>query len=235
MKVLGLIPARGGSKGVPEKNIKELAGKPLIAYTIEAAMQSGVFADIFISTDDEKIAAVSKNYGIEIPLLRPAALATDTTPMLDVIRHVIDYYQKKNIQFDAICLLQPTCPFRRSSHIKEAVLLFEQNGYDSLISVQELPQKYNPHWVFIEKKPGELELFTKEKQPISRRQDLPNAFIREGSIYIFRQKTLDLYQNIYGNNIGYFLMRDESVNVDSMEDFTRALQLMSKLQSEHEL
>lgn len=234
MKILGLIPARGGSKGVVGKNIKELGGKPLIAYTIEAARQSGVFTEIFVSTDSDNIAAVSKEYGVKVPFLRPAALALDTTPMLDVIRYTVEFYQKENVQFDAICLLQPTCPFRKPSHIKDAVLLFEQGKYDSLISVQEVPQKYNPHWVFVEKQSGELELFTKEKQPIARRQDLPNTFIREGSIYIFRQNTLDQYQNIYGNSIGYYLIKDETVNIDSMEDFTRAVELMAKLQSEHE-
>src|SRR3989338_1201278 len=125
MKILGIIPARGGSKSIPRKNIKPLGGKPLIAWTIDAAEQAAVFDRIILTTDDEKIAAVGKQRGIEVPFLRPKELAEDATPTLPVLQHAVQWLKEhEQYEPDAIMLLQPTAPFRQASHIQEAVKVF---------------------------------------------------------------------------------------------------------------
>jgi len=222
---IAIIPARGGSKGVPGKNLKMLAGKPLIAYTIEAAQESNCFNDIFVSTDDKQIALLANSYGIKIPFLRPADLSNDDTPMLSVIKHIICFYQSEGKKLQTIVLLQTTYPFRTAKDIIGAVHNFAENDYDSIISVQEVPDKYNPNWTYI-KKDDTLQLFNGDVQPISRRQDLPQAFIREGSIYIFRAATIEKYDNIYGERIGFYLIRRKTVNIDTMDDFIEAERLM---------
>lgn len=224
--VLALIPARGGSKGVPGKNIKILAGKPLITYTIEAALATKQIDEIFVSTDDPKIASVASSLGIEVPFLRPPELGGDTVPMLSVIKHVSEYYSRQGKRPETIILLQPTCPFRTSQDIVEAIQIFNEGNFDSLVSVQEVPDKYNPSWVYVEEEAGNLRLFNGDAQPISRRQDLPKAYTREGSIYIFKTDTIESFGNIYGTKIGFYLLQRKTVNIDTMEDFQQAEQLM---------
>jgi CMP-N,N'-diacetyllegionaminic acid synthase len=226
-KRLAIIPARGGSKGVPGKNIKALGGKPLIAWTIEAARSSGLFDSILVDTDDQKIADAAEQAGVAVPRLRPAELAKDNTPMLDVIRYVLD----SNPGYDTIVLLQPTCPFRTADEITKGIEKFEQGRFDSLLSVTRVPDKYNPHWVFIEKENG-LALITGEKQPISRRQDLPATFIREGSLYIFSEKTVRDYNNIYGEKIGYLECEGLRINIDTPSDFEAAEEFLKSSKSD---
>ena len=140
MKILGIIPARGGSKGIPKKNIKLLNGKPLIAYTIEAALASNLDR-VIVSTDCKEIAGISKEYGAEV-IIRSFNLAEDTTPTLPVLQHVVS---KLEVEFDAVMTLQPTSPLRTSKHINEAIELFESDKeVDSLVSVVEVPHNYMP-------------------------------------------------------------------------------------------
>ncbi|MBI2055590.1 MAG: acylneuraminate cytidylyltransferase family protein, partial [Candidatus Sungbacteria bacterium] len=129
MKILGIIPARGGSKSIPRKNIKELGGKPLIAWTIEAAKKSGVFDRIILTTDDSEIAEVGREWGVEVPFMRPNELAEDHTPTLPVIQHTLAWLEdNESYEPDAVMILQPTTPFRQPHHIQEAVQLFRQSG-----------------------------------------------------------------------------------------------------------
>jgi CMP-N,N'-diacetyllegionaminic acid synthase len=227
MKLLALIPARGGSKGVPRKNLRPLAGKPLILYTVEVARASGSFAEICVSTDDPEVAAVTAAQGLPVPALRPPALAADDTPMLDVVRHVLGQYRERGTSFDAVALLQPTAPLRTVDQLKAAIDTFAAQELDSLISVVEVPAKFNPHWVYVEREPGLLHLFCGRESPIPRRQDLPPAYIREGSIYLFRTQTLDRYGNVYGKKIGFFLVTGPTVNIDTEEDFAAAERLLA--------
>lgn len=229
MKVLGIIPARGGSKGVPRKNIKLLAGKPLLAYTAESALQAKLLSKVILSTEDSEIAEVGKSLGLEVPFLRPPELALDTAPTLPVVIHAIDYLQKTGEEFDAICLLQPTNPLRRAEDIDKCIELLEKSGADSVISVMKVPHEYNPNWVYWQKENGEMVLTTGENEPIPRRQDLPPAFHREGSIYLTKTEVLLNYGNLYGKTVrGYEIDSNNSVNIDTIEDWHSAESLFAK-------
>lgn len=221
MEVLAIIPARGGSKGVPGKNIKQLAGKPLIEYTIEAALTSDCFKRVIVSTDDYEIAEISRNLGADVPFLRPKHLSTDESPTILTILNVVENLNKED--YDAICILQPTSPLRDSDTIRRALKKFISAGTDSLISVRQVPDYYNPHWVFEENSDGILQIATGEREIIPRRQDLPKAFFRDGEIYLIRIGVLLNKRSLYGNSISYL---DQStkplINIDTMADWIEA-------------
>ncbi len=168
MKILGLIPARGGSKGVPRKNIKLLGDKPLIQYTIEKALACTSLTDVIVSTEDPEIATISRNLGAQVPFLRPAGLAEDSTPSIDVVIDVLLQLKRSHINYDAVCLLQPTSPFRAQEEIEECISKFILTEADSLISVKEVPHQYNPHWVFQPYKYNFLKLFGDSRKIITR-------------------------------------------------------------------
>lgn len=223
MKILGIIPARGGSKGVPHKNRKLLGGKPLIAYTVEAGLASGEIDELMVSTDEEAIAEVSRKAGAKVPHLRPAHLATDQSPTIDTVIHTIQYYAKKSANFDAVCLLQPTCPFRTAADIQQAILTFKAQDADSLISVREVPHQYNPHWTFKANEAGFLDIATGEKNIIPRRQELPKAYHRDGSIYLVKTSVLLAQRSLYGARIAYHISENPiDINIDTMEDWAAA-------------
>ncbi|HQR31455.1 MAG TPA: acylneuraminate cytidylyltransferase family protein [Blastocatellia bacterium] len=223
MNILGLIPARGGSKGVPRKNIRLLAGKPLLAYTAEAALASNRLSRIILSTDDEEIAAVGRTCGLAVPFLRPAELALDTTPTLPVIQHAVQFLEAQGERFDAICLLQPTNPLRQTSDIDGCIELLESAEADTVFTMLAVPAEHNPHWVYFRTADGSLRLSTGEAAPIPRRQDLPPAFHREGSVYVARRDVVMLENSLYGARvIGFEIERSRSVNIDNLEDWTKA-------------
>ena len=223
MKILALIPARGGSKGVPGKNIKLLNGKPLLAYTAEVALKSKYLNEVIISTEDEQIIEVAKNLGIKVPFIRPMELAQDTTPTIDVIIHTLQWYENQNISFDAVCLLQVTSPFRTIEFLNKAIEKFIEKDSDSLISVQKVPHEYNPHWTFEVNSDGNLKIATGEPEIIKRRQELPIVYHRDGSIYITKTKVLLQNKSLYGNTITFIESDAEShVNIDTIEDWVKA-------------
>lgn len=224
MRILGLTPARGGSKGIPGKNIKIINGKPLIAHTIEQAMSSGVLDTFAVSTDDEKIAETARRYGAEVPFIRPADLATDKAPTLGVIQHALEFYRHQGKEFDAVCLLQATSPMRTAEDIRAAIAAFEAAGSESLISVIPVPHEYNPHWTFVQDKNSKnLKIATGEKEIITRRQELPQAYIRNGAVYITSVPTLLEKNSLYGSSIAYYEMSaDKHVNLDTLADWKRA-------------
>lgn len=220
MKILAIIPARGGSKGVPRKNIKVLGNQPLIAYSIESARQSKLLTEFVVSTEDEEIAKITKQYGAKVPFMRPIELSQDNTPTIDVVKHVINEYEKQNHFFDAVLILQATCPFRLENEIDECIEKFVTQGTDSLISVKEVPAHYNPHWVFEPNNEGNLTIATGEKQIISRRQDLPRAYARDGSIYITKTNVIMEKNSLFGDSITYYENHNSKhVNIDTMEDW----------------
>lgn len=224
MKILGLIPARGGSKGVPNKNIKLLGGKPLINYTIEAALEAKVLSDLVVSTDSKRIAEISEKAGANVPFMRPSELATDTSPSIDTVIHAVEFFEAKNIHFDAVCLLQPTCPFRTAEDVRGAVKMFKNKTADSLISVREVPHQYNPHWTFEVDENGEyLQISTGEKEIITRRQELPKAYHRDGSIYIVKTDVLLKKRSLYGEKIAFYLSQNPiDINIDTLADWEKA-------------
>lgn len=222
MRVLGVIPARGGSKGVPGKNIKMLGGKPLLAYSFESAEKSILLEDCILSTDDPEIAEVGRSLGISVPFLRPANLASDSSPTLPTLVHVLEYFKSIGKYYDAICLLQPTSPFRPIGLIDQTIRKFSESGADSLVTVLPVPDHLNPHWVFEADTSGLLKIATGEKDLISRRQELPPAYFRDGSIYLSSSEAI-LSGSLYGNSISYLTNDpDYYVNIDTMEDWKKA-------------
>jgi len=220
--IFGLIPARGGSKGIPGKNVRPLAGKPLVQYTCEAARGSRLLSRTIVSTDCAEIAGAASNSRIEVPFLRPAELATDTTPTVDVIHHAIEWMELNEGKGpDIVVLLQPTAPLRQSHHIDEALHLLANGDYDSVVSVAPIPQHYNPHWQFVVED-GQLQVFTGEPLGgiVTRRQELGATYTRNGAIYGFHRKVLEETGSIYGNRCAAYLMPAElSINLDTMDDW----------------
>lgn len=231
MRVLAIIPARGGSKGVPSKNSKLLGGKPLIAYSIEQAIASNSFAKIIVSTDDETIAKIAIDFGAEVPFIRPNELANDVASSIAVVQHTVDFLASKNEFFDAICLLQPTSPFREKGFIANAIAKFSSINSDALVSVLSVPHEYNPHWVFKADINGMLQIATGEKEIIKRRQELPKAFFRDGAIYL--TKTVFIKKGtFYGEKLAYIESNPKLyVNIDTMEDWMQAEQKLSTILS----
>ncbi|MGB5811546.1 MAG: acylneuraminate cytidylyltransferase family protein [Polyangiales bacterium] len=223
MRILGLIPARGGSQGVPRKNVRLLGGKPLIGYTISAAHEASRVDRVVVSTEDQEIAKVAKSLGAEVPFMRPNALAQNDTPMLPVIVHALETLRVEGWEADAICLLQPTFPFRRADEIDACVEAFEERGADCVISVHHVPHQFNPHWVYVEEADRTLVLATGEREPIPRRQELPAAFHRSGAVYVSRADVVLNGGSLYGERVvGYETPADTACNIDTMDDWARA-------------
>lgn len=222
MKVLAIIPARGGSKGVPGKNIKNLGGKPLIAYTIERAFESKKLSKIVLSSEDEEIINTAKNLGIEVPFVRPMELATDQAKSIDVVNHAVLELEKNNEFFDAVCLLQISSPFREKGFIDKAIQKFIDENVDALISVLKVPHEFNPHWTFIPDNTGHLRISTGDKEIITRRQDLPTSYYRDGSIYITKTDIIKK-GSFYGEKLGYIENNPKYfINIDTLEDWKKA-------------
>lgn len=222
MNILGVIPARGGSKGVPGKNIKKLGGKPLLAYTAEAANHSALLFQTLLSTDDDEIAEVGRGLGLQVPFIRPAELALDTTPTVPVLQHAVRFLEAQGLKIDAVCLLQVTSPFREPGLIDQAITKFIQSDADSLVTVLNVPHELNPHWTFEADSSGFLKISTGEEELITRRQNLPNAYYRDGSIYLVKKDVL-LNGSLYGARMTYLLNDPKYyVNIDTIEDWNKA-------------
>lgn len=235
MKILGVITARGGSKGIPGKNIRDLCGQPLITYTIKAAKESGIFDRIILSTDDAKIAAVAKKYGCEVPFMRPAELAQDSTPHLSVMQHAVKWLKEnENYEPDCVAILQPTAPLRQPWHLREALELMKKNKADSVVGVVEIPGHYSPYWAVTTNENGLGELFIGGpiKNRIPRRQSFPKkAYANSGHVYIFKTKLLS-EDNFYGDKAAIYPIENKyAVNIDAPEDWELAEKALEKLKS----
>jgi CMP-N-acetylneuraminic acid synthetase len=227
MRVLGLVPARSGSKGVPGKNVRLLAGRPLIAHTARAALESGVLDRVVLSTDSEEIAEAGRRAGLDVPFLRPASLATDETPMLPVVRHAIAEVTSGGWPPDVIVLLQPTSPLRLPAHIRDAVTLLRDTGADSVVSVVEVPRHLSPDYVMrIDR--GVLRPFLPEGAAVERRQDARPAYSRDGTVYACWRATIDRFGSIYGEDCRPLLVRAaESLSIDSVDDWEAAERILA--------
>jgi len=230
-KILAIIPARGGSKGVPGKNIKLLNGKPLLGYTSEIALQSKYLSEVILSSDDNQIIEVAKSLGIKVPFVRPTELAQDNTPTIDVIVHALQWYETQNVFFDAVCVLQVTSPFRTVAFLDKAIEKFIASGCDSLVSVLKVPHEYNPHWTFEVNPDGNLKIATGEDEIISRRQELPEAYHRDGNIYITKTEVLLQQHSLYGKSTAFIESSPEFyVNIDTLADWEKAEQMIKNSQ-----
>lgn len=227
-RVLGLIPARGGSKGVPRKNIRPLLGKPLLQYTAESAREARRLSRLVLTTDDPEIAEIGRRCGLDVPFLRPAELSADDTPTLPVVQHAMRWLLERGDSYDAVCILQPTCPVRSPGLIDACVERLEEMGADSIVTVLPVPSAHNPHWVYFQNGNGLLQLSTGEKTPIASRQDLPPAFHREGSVYVTVRRVILEGDSLLGDQlVGYPLDPGGTVNIDDFDDWARAEQLLA--------
>lgn len=221
MRILAIIPARGGSKGVPRKNIKMLAGKPLIAWTIESALEAKQYLDdIIVSTDDEEIASVAREYGADVPFLRPAELSDDKAPTLPAMQHAVKFMeQKRGVKYDWILLLQCTSPFRKAEDYPELIQMAKEGDCDSIVSVVQV---FTSHPMAIRKiENGYLAHFMPGEKEGTRRQDYkPDAYKRNGVYYMTKRDVLMEDNTIYGERIKPYIMPEmRSVGIDSELDF----------------
>jgi N-acylneuraminate cytidylyltransferase len=233
MELLGIIPARGGSKGIPGKNIKMLGGRPLLEYAARAARSAGIFSHLILTTDSEEIAQTGRTCGIEVPFLRPPELARDETPMLPVLQHAVQWARNRGWAPDAITILQPTAPFREAADLRAAFeLLKSRPEYDSVVSVATVPEHYSPY--FLMKIEGERLLpFMPDGLKITRRQDTPKAYSRTGDFYFTRVETLMRENSIYGTNcLPFVVTHQHRVNLDTLEDWREAEQIAARLNLE---
>lgn len=228
MKVLGIITARGGSKGVPGKNLKTLAGKPLLAYTVEAARACAALDRVILSTEDPAIAEAGRALGCEVPFIRPAELSRDDTPHLPVIQHAAAWMQNQGgYQPEAVMVLQPTSPLRTAADIAAAVALLESSGADSVLSVSEVPAHSHPSRTLRVDADGLAVLFaTGEpvRHRVNRRQDLPEAWVMNGAIYACRTGVLfGPNPSLYGDRVvAYRMPVERSISIDDMDDWAAA-------------
>jgi CMP-N,N'-diacetyllegionaminic acid synthase len=232
LKYLGLIPARGGSKGIPGKNLVDVAGRPLIAYTFEAALRSKRLDRVILSTDDQAIAAAGRQYGIDVPFLRPPELAKDDSVLEDVMAHALSHLKKDGgYTPDAMVLLQPTSPLRRAGQIDAAIGLFEKEGVESLVSVSP-PMEHPCDMAYFERKRMRM-LFEKEGFLAGKqRQEYPEFLFINGAIYVFRVETLLARKSRFGDTVVPFLMPQlDSIDVDSEADL-RIAELILKERAE---
>jgi CMP-N-acetylneuraminic acid synthetase len=230
--ILGLIPARGGSSGIPRKNIAVLAGRPLLAYTCEAALGSRRLTRVLLSTDDPEIAEVGRACGVEVPFCRPAELARADSPSLRVAQHAVRWLiEHEGRGPDIVVLLQPTSPLRRAQHIDEAMNRMEETGADSIVSVVPVPHRYTPYCV-LQLRDDSLQDFCEGALPFDRfrRQDLPVLYARNGpAILAAKVSVLLESQSFYGQRVlPYVMSEEDSVDIDAECDLQFAEWLLRR-------
>ena len=228
--ILGVITARGGSKGIPGKNIKVLGDKPLIAYTIESAKKSKLITHLIVSTDDEEIADVAKKYGADAPFIRPKELAQDTTPHLPVMQHAIKFMvDKLGIVFDYAVILQPTSPFRMPEDIDGTIQKLIDTRADSAVSLVESDKSMHP--MKAKKLEGDKVLaYCMEEVEGIRRQDIPIAYRRSGAVYAMKRDLLLKDNRLYGDFVvGCVVPKERSIDIDEPFDWLRAKHMLKNL------
>lgn len=218
-KVLAVIPARGGSKGVPHKNIRPVGGKPLIAWTIEVALDARhLFHRVVVSTDDPQTADIARSFGAEVPFLRPADLAADKSPTLPVLQHAVNFVEQQDgVNLDWVMLLQPTAPLRSVADLEASLELALAGGSDSVISVVRV---FDVHPILMKRiEDGMLLPFCMEEKEGTRRQDYdPPAYMRNGAIYLSRRRAIMEQNSIWGRSIKPYVMPEErSLSIDTEE------------------
>ena len=226
MKILALIPARGGSKRLPQKNLRLLGGKPLIIWSIEIVTGISEICDVLVSTDDPQIAMISIQAGAQVPWLRPSALATDTASSVDVALHCVNWFEEHHGQIDGLLLLQPTSPFRSADTVKRGIELYRDNGFSPVVAVS--PADNHPAWTF--KIDGDrLTPYIDATGLSTRSQDLPQAYAVNGSLYLIHPRTLRETNSLFGPRPTPLIItsKKESLDVDTPYDLMLAEQLLT--------
>lgn len=229
-RILAVIPARGGSKGVPGKNIKELAGKPLIAWSIEAGQQSRYVDRLIVSTDCPEIARVARMWGSDVPFMRPAELATDEAKGIDAILHAIGWHREQGEHYDLVLVLQPTSPLRTADDIDDAIELFFEKKAGAVVSV--CPTDHHPWWANTLPEDGSMKDFLRTELKNTNRQALPDFYRLNGAIYLadipFIESTCSF---IAEGTFAYPMAIEKSIDIDSLLDFKLAGCLLEERQS----
>ena len=238
MKVLGIITARGGSKGVPGKNLKLLGGKPLIAHTVEAVADCALDR-VILSTEDARIADAARALGVDVPFMRPAELARDETPHLPVIQHAVRWLaEHQAYRPDVVVILQPTSPLRSAIDIAAALRMLELSDADAVVSVTEVPAHANPMRMLRVDDHGYATLFV-DGQPVrnrvNRRQDLPKAWVMNGAVYACRTAALlSESPSLYGDRvIAYPMPAERSISIDDLHDWAEAEAALARRPHDH--
>ncbi len=229
-KILAVITARGGSKGLPGKNIKILGGKPLIAYSIESAKESDLITHSIVSTDDPEIAEVARKCGGEVPFMRPAELAIDTAGHVGVMQHAVKFMEEKlGLTFDYAVIFQPTSPFRTKDEVDGTIQKLIDIGADSAVSIFEIDSTYHP--IKVKKLEGDRVLpYCMEEPEGKRRQDLPKAYRRSSAIYAMKRDLLMIDGKLFGDYVvGYVTPREYFVDIDTHFDWMVAEGIFNKL------
>ena len=226
MNNLAVITARSGSKGLKDKNIKMLKDKPLLAYSIEAAKQSGIFSKIFVSTDSERYAETARKYGADVPFLRSEKIAGDSASSWDAVRESLCRYEDLGQQFDTVCLLQPTSPLRSSEDIINGYQLFIEKEADYVISVCQT--EHSPLWSNTLSADMSMDGFIDKEIYSKPRQELPIYYRINGAVYIVRVSALDRVDNLYCKGCyAYVMPMERSIDIDTALDFQMAELLMN--------
>ena len=226
-RILAVIPARSGSKGLKDKNIKELNGKPLMAYTIEAARQSGIMDCIHVSTDSEQYAQIAREYGADVPFLRQPEYATDKAATWDVVKYVLGEYEARGGKFDYVMLLQPTTPLRTAEDITCAYHLLQEKHANAVVSVCEVD--HSPLWTDTIPADGNMKGFVKKEYRELPRQAMPTYYRVNGAIYFVKTSELCDVSNMYDDECyAYIMPTARSVDIDGALDFEFAEALMKK-------
>jgi CMP-N-acetylneuraminic acid synthetase len=231
LKVLGIITARGGSKGIPRKNIKDLEGRPLIAYTIVAAKKSKLLTRCILSTDDEEITTVAKDYGCEVPFMRPQEFAQDTSTSIEVVQHAIKWIKdNEKKEYDYVMILQPTSPMRTAEDIDNAIMIAEETGADSVMSMKELVDMSAKKLKKIDEKGRILPYYEDEGKTSAMRQDLAKVYKRNCAIYLTKTPLI-MSGDLFGRDSRAYIMPEErSVDINKPVDFEMAeFWMMKKL------
>lgn len=219
IEVVGLITARGGSKGIPRKNIKRLAGKPLIAWTIEAARQSRHLRRLILSTDDDEIAQTAREWGADVPFMRPGELARDDSSHISVVRHAADWLERNESRCpEFLMILQPPTPLRTAADIDGAIELANEKGADAVVSVVEA--QHHPYLTHRMTETGSLVEFVPCDIEYPRRQDLPPVYALNGAIYLIRYSRLPQLKTLVPHgSLGFVMPQDRSLDIDTLWDF----------------
>ncbi|HAZ91439.1 MAG TPA: CMP-N-acetlyneuraminic acid synthetase [Eubacterium sp.] len=226
-KVIAIITARSGSKGLPDKNIKLLHGKPLIAYSIEAAIDSGCFDKVFVSTDSQKYADISKQYGADVSFLRSKEMSSDSAGSWDVVREVVKEFEKRGEEYGKVMLLQPTSPLRSSADIQNSFAFMDKMNANSVVGVTETD--HSPLWCNTLPEDLSMENFRRSEYDDLPRQMLPKYYRINGAIYLIRIEELEEENMFRKKSFAYIMPRERSVDIDSELDFIIAEQLMKSV------
>jgi len=225
--VLAVVPARAGSKGIPGKNLRPLAGRPLLEYTARAIADSGVVDRAVLTTDSEEIAELGRSLGLEVPFLRPAELAQDDSPMQPVVEHAVTQVEADGWSPETVVLLQPTAPLRRGDHIRSALELLRETGATAVASVVPIPQHFSPEYA-MRIVDGRLTPFLPAGERLTRRQDATPAYSRDGTVYAVRRDVLVGEHDLYGDDPRPLMLSpDESINLDTPADWAEAERRLS--------